>query len=64
MEVADAGGGIEIMFLIGSEEARADPAFLDAAGIGDTSAGGGYEVVGDVAGEGEGNPDSHNDDVD
>ena len=53
MTIVDASRGIELMFLVGSEEARVDLAFLDASRIGDTSGGPRYEVMGDVAGEGE-----------
>ena len=39
MTILDVSRGIEVMFLVGSEEARVDLAFLDASGIGDTSGG-------------------------
>ena len=63
MEASDTGGGISVMFWANSEEARMDPAFLEAAGIGYAGGGGGDKVVGDIAGEGEGYADSHKDEI-
>lgn len=55
---------IEIRFLGGAEEAGADPAFLDASRISDANAGGGDEVLGDVARKGKGYSNSHDYEVD